>query len=68
MKTGARQANNASNIYITGLTKTIAPDDSEIFVKSTSSFPGSGEFIVGYETISYTAKKQMKSSVVLLVV
>ena len=61
-KAGARQANNASNIYITGLTKTIAPDDSEIFVKSTSSFPGSGEFIVGYETISYTAKTDEKFS------
>ena len=61
-KAGARQANNSSNIYITGLTKTIAPDDSEIFVKSTSSFPGSGEFIVGYETISYTAKTDEKFS------
>tara|TARA_R100001510_G_scaffold52022_1_gene52406 strand:- start:845 stop:5416 length:4572 start_codon:yes stop_codon:yes gene_type:complete len=61
-KAGARQANNSSNIYITGLTKAITPDATEIFVKSTSSFPGSGNFIVGYETISYTAKTDEKFS------
>ena len=61
-KAGARQANNSSNIYITGLTKAITPAASEIFVKSTSSFPGSGDFIVGYETISYTAKTDEKFS------
>ena len=59
-KTRARQSNNASNIYLTGLTKNVAPDDSEIFVKSTSSFPGSGRFILGYETISYTSKTTEK--------
>ena len=61
-KAGARQANNSSNIYITGLTKAITPSASEVFVKSTSSFPGSGNFIVGYETISYTAKTDEKFS------
>ena len=61
-KAGARQANNSSNIYITGLTKAITPAATEIFVKSTSSFPGSGDFIVGYETISYTAKTEEKFS------
>ena len=61
-KAGARQANNSSNIYITGLTKAITPSATEIFVKSTSSFPGSGDFIVGYETISYTAKTDEKFS------
>ena len=61
-KAGARQSNNSSNIYITGLTKAITPAASEIFVKSTSSFPGSGDFIVGYETISYTAKTDEKFS------
>ena len=61
-KAGARQSNNSSNIYITGLTKAITPAATEIFVKSTSSFPGSGDFIVGYETISYTAKTDEKFS------
>lgn len=61
-KAGARQANNASSIYVSGLTKTVTPSDAEVFVKSTSSFPGSGEFIVGYETISYTAKTDKKFS------
>ncbi len=59
-KTRARQAFNASNIYLSGLTKSVTPSDTEIFVKSTSSFPGSGEFIVGYETISYTSKTDEK--------
>ena len=36
-----------------------------LFVKSTSSFPGSGDFIVGYETISYTAKTDEKFSYLL---
>ena len=59
-KTRARQSNNTSNIYLTGLTKDVAPDDSEIFVRSTSSFPGSGRFILGYETVSYTSKTTEK--------
>ena len=59
-KTRARQANNASNIYLTGLTKSTTSSDTEIFVKNTSSFPGSGEFILGYETISYTSKTDQK--------
>ena len=59
-KTRARQANNASNIYLTGLTKSTTTSDTEIFVKSTSSFPGSGEFILDYETIAYTSKTDQK--------
>ena len=59
-KSRARQANNASNIYLTGLTYDVNADDSEIFVKNTSSFPGSGEFILGYETIAYTSKTDEK--------
>ena len=46
---------------MTGLTKTIAPD-TEIYVESTSAFPGSGEFILEYETISYTSKSEGKFS------
>jgi hypothetical protein len=59
-KTRARQANNAKNIYLTGLTKSATSSDTEIFVKNTESFPGSGEFILGYETISYTSKTSEK--------
>ena len=59
-KTRARQANNAKNIYLTGLTKSATSSDTEIFVKNTGSFPGSGEFILGYETISYTSKTSEK--------
>ena len=61
-KTRARQANNASNIYLTGLTYDVGASDSEIFVKNTGSFPGSGQFILGYETISYTSKTDGKFS------
>ena len=59
-KTRARQANNASNIYLTGLTYDVGAADTEIYVKNTGSFPGSGEFILGYETISYTSKTDGK--------
>ena len=59
-KTRARQANNSKNIYLTGLTKSTTSSDTEIFVKSTSSFPGSGQFILEYETISYTSKTDEK--------
>ena len=55
-KNRARQAFNSYAIYLTGITKTVGAADNEIFVKSTSSFPGSGELILEYETISYTAK------------
>ena len=57
-KSRARQAFNSYAIFLAGLTKNVAPDDSTIFVKNTSSFPGSGELILGYETISYTAKTE----------
>jgi len=59
-KTRARQANNASNIYLTGLTYDVGAADTAIFVKSTAAFPGSGEFILGYETIAYTSKTNEK--------
>ena len=55
-KNRARQAFNSYAIYLTGITKTVGAADNEIFVKSTSSFPGSGQLILEYETISYTAK------------
>jgi len=59
-KTRARQANNAKNIYLTGLTKDVTTSASEIYVKNTGAFPGSGEFILDYETISYTSKTDEK--------
>ena len=57
-KSRARQAFNSYAIFLAGITKTVAPDDNVIFVKNTASFPGSGDLILGYETISYTAKTE----------
>ena len=59
-KTRARQANNAKNIYLTGLTKNVTTSASEIYVSNTGAFPGSGEFILDYETIAYTSKTDEK--------
>jgi len=61
-KTRARQAFNSSDIYLTGLVKDVAPSDTEIFVDSTAAYPGSGEIILGTETISYTSKSAGKFS------
>jgi hypothetical protein len=61
-RTRARQSNNSSTIFLTGLSKDVLPDDSEIYVKSTTAFPGSGEFILDYETIAYTSKTDEKFS------
>ena len=38
-KTRARQAFNASNIYLTGLTKNVTASDSTIYVDSTDAYP-----------------------------
>ena len=59
-KTRARQAYNAKNIYLTGLTKDVTTSASEIYVSNTGAFPGSGEFILDYETIAYTSKTDEK--------
>ena len=59
-KVNARQAFNSSSAYITGLLKSVGPDDTEIYVNSTDSFPGSGEFVINYETISYSSKSREK--------
>ena len=53
-----RQSNNSTPNYLTGLTKTIDADDTEIFVDSTDAYPGSGRFIIGKETISYASKSR----------
>lgn len=59
-KTAARQSLNSEVIYLTGLVKDVAASDSEIFVDSTDAYPGSGDLIVGTETISYTGKSTGK--------
>jgi len=61
-KTRARQAFNSGAIFLTGLVKDVAADDSEIFVDSTDAYPGSGEIILNAETITYTAKSQGRFS------
>ena len=55
-KSRARQAFNSSNLYLTGLVKNVTSNDTEIFVDSTDAFPGSGQIILNYETITYTSK------------
>ena len=57
-KTRARQAFNSSDIYLTGLTKTLGPQDSQIYVASTDAYAGSGQIIVNKETITYTSKSR----------
>ena len=41
----------------------LTTSDSEIYVDSTDAFPGSGEFILNNETITYTAKSMVNSLV-----
>ena len=57
-KTRARQAFNSSDIYLTGLTRTLGSTDNVLYVKSTDAYAGSGQVIVGTETITYTAKSR----------
>ena len=59
-KTRARQSYNSQAIYLTGLVKDLAASDTEIFVDTTTGFPGSGELIVNTETITYTGKSTGK--------
>lgn len=61
-RTRSRQAFNSSEIYLTGLIKNVTASDSEIYVDSTDAFPGSGDIILGTETISYTSKSTSKFS------
>lgn len=57
-KTRARQAFNSSDIYLTGLTRTLGSTDNVLYAKSTDAYAGSGQVIVGTETITYTAKSR----------
>jgi hypothetical protein len=61
-KNRSRQAFNSSFKYLTGLTKDTTTSDDVIYVSSTDAFPGSGSFILGNETISYTSKSRGKFS------
>ena len=61
-KTRARQAFNSGIRYLTGITKNVAANDTDIFVSDTSAFPGSGEILLGTETIAYTTKSAGKFS------
>ena len=61
-KTRARQAFNSGIRYLAGLTKNVAANDTDIFVSDTSAFPGSGEILLGTETIAYTTKSAGKFS------
>ena len=53
-----RQSNNSRPNFLTGLTKSIDADDTSIIVDNTDSYPGSGQFIIGNETISYASKSR----------
>jgi len=55
-KNRARQAFNSEIQYLTGLVKDVAAADDTIYVDSTDAFPGSGEFIINNEIVSYTGK------------
>ena len=61
-KTRSRQAFNSGIRYLTGITKNVAANDTDIFVSDTSAFPGSGEILLGTETIAYTTKVAGKFS------
>lgn len=61
-KADARQSFNSSVIYLTGVVKDVAANDTEIFVDSTDAYPGSGSIILNKETISYTSKTAGKFS------
>jgi hypothetical protein len=51
-----RQSYNSSIKSLTGLIKDVQPSDTDIFVESTGSFPGSGSLFLNKEIINYTGK------------
>ena len=59
-KTRARQAFNSVPNFLTGLVKDVGAADTEIYVDSTSAYPGSGSIIVNKETVTYTSKSAGK--------
>lgn len=59
-KTRSRQAFNSGIRYLTGITKNVLANDTSIFVSDTSAFPGSGNILLGTETIAYTEKSAGK--------
>ena len=57
-RVNARQANNSSPAYLTGLLKPLTPSDETIYVDSTDAFPGSGELLINNEIIRYASKSR----------
>lgn len=57
-RVSARQSLNSENYFVAGLSKSIDADDSTIYVDSTDSFPGSGEFMMNNEIVTYTSKSR----------
>ena len=57
-----RQAFNSVNAFITGLLKSIDSDDTEIYLNSTDSLPGSGTISINNEIITYSSKSREKLS------
>lgn len=57
-RTANRQSYNSVQSVMTGLLKNATSSDDTIYVSSTDSFPGSGTFILGGETISYASKSR----------
>jgi hypothetical protein len=53
-----RQSYNLEFFNISGLTLDASRDDTNIFVSSTASFPGSGVLLLGTELIRYTGKDE----------
>ena len=57
-RVNARQANNSTPAYLTGLLKSLTASDDTIYVDSTDAFPGSGELLINNETIRYASKSR----------
>jgi hypothetical protein len=53
-----RQSYNLEFFNLSGLTLDASRDDIDLFVSSTTSFPGSGVVLLGSELIRYTGKDQ----------
>jgi hypothetical protein len=55
-----RQAYNLQKYDLTGLVADIGRDDTDIYVSTTSPFPGSGTILLDKEIIRYTGKTSKK--------
>ena len=57
-RVSARQANNSTPAYLTGLLKSLNSSEDVIYVDSTDAFPGSGELLINNEIIRYASKSR----------